>query len=174
MFIWARLYKQGKSFFYASANSRKNYLWNDIKVIFSFVILLQDIVGNKAKWRISKRLFQENKARQIFRRTNISYPLIRTRINIRNVSFSENFAIVLNEWTLLQMNFASFFWKRLYLLKAQSFLTYFSSGSPTQVFLLQEKHRFSVFQFSMYCFENNSEPKGWGRGARSEGTFVTF
>ena len=36
------------------------------------------IVGNKAKGRISKRVFQENKARQIFRKTNISYPLIRT------------------------------------------------------------------------------------------------
>ena len=30
------------------------------------------IVGNKAKGRISKRVFQENKARQIFRKTNIS------------------------------------------------------------------------------------------------------
>ena len=37
------------------------------------------IVGNKAKGRISKRIFQENKAHQIFRKTNISYPLIRTR-----------------------------------------------------------------------------------------------
>ena len=35
-------------------------------------------VGNKAKGRISKRVFQENKARQNFRKTNISYPLIRT------------------------------------------------------------------------------------------------
>ena len=51
-------------------------------------------VGNKAKWRISKRVFQENKARQIFRKTNISYPLIRTRTcvyqGVRNVCFSEN------------------------------------------------------------------------------------
>ena len=29
------------------------------------------IVGNKAKGRISKRVFQENKARQIFRKTNL-------------------------------------------------------------------------------------------------------
>ena len=36
------------------------------------------IVGHKAKWRISKRMFQGNKARQIFRKTNISHPLIRT------------------------------------------------------------------------------------------------
>ena len=40
-------------------------------------------VGNKAKWRISKRVFQENKARQIFRKTNISYPLICTRAHVR-------------------------------------------------------------------------------------------
>ena len=53
-------------------------------------------VGNKAKGRISKRVFQENKARQIFRKTNISYPLIRTRTcayqGVRNVRFSENLA----------------------------------------------------------------------------------
>ena len=30
------------------------------------------IVGNKAKRRISKRVFQESKASQIFRKTNIS------------------------------------------------------------------------------------------------------
>ena len=36
-------------------------------------------VGNKAKVRISKQMFQENKARQIFQKTIISYPLIRTR-----------------------------------------------------------------------------------------------
>ena len=39
----------------------------------------RDYVGNKAKGRISKRVSQENKAPQIFRKTNISYPLIRTR-----------------------------------------------------------------------------------------------
>ena len=39
----------------------------------------QEIVGNKTKGWISKRVFQENKARQIFCKTNISYPLIRTR-----------------------------------------------------------------------------------------------
>ena len=38
------------------------------------------IVGNEEKGRISKRMFQENKARQIFRKKNISYPLIRTRM----------------------------------------------------------------------------------------------
>ena len=37
------------------------------------------IVGNKAKGRISKRVFRENKARQIFLKTNISYSLTRTR-----------------------------------------------------------------------------------------------
>ena len=32
------------------------------------------LVGNKAKRRISKRAFQENKAHQIFRKTNSYYP----------------------------------------------------------------------------------------------------
>ena len=48
----------------------------------------------KAKQRISKLGFQEIKARQIFRKTNISYPLI------RNVRFSKTpvlrFALLLN------------------------------------------------------------------------------
>ena len=52
--------------------------------------------SNKAKGRKSKRVFQENKARQIFRKTNISYPLIRTRTctyqGVENVRFSENLA----------------------------------------------------------------------------------
>ena len=53
------------------------------------------IVGNKAKGRISKRVLQENKARQISRKTKISYPLIRTRTCAYqgvNVRFSEYLA----------------------------------------------------------------------------------
>ena len=42
--------------------------------------------------------------RKIFWKTNISYPLIRKRTctyqGVRNVSFSENFMYVLNEWPL--------------------------------------------------------------------------
>ena len=41
----------------------------------------------------TKRMFQENKARLIFRKTNISYPLIRTLCayqGVRNVRFLEN------------------------------------------------------------------------------------
>ena len=34
--------------------------------------VIPSIVGNKAKWQISKRMFQENNARQIFWKTNIS------------------------------------------------------------------------------------------------------
>ena len=37
-------------------------------------------LGSKAKGRVSKRLLQENMASQIFRKTNISYPMIRTRL----------------------------------------------------------------------------------------------
>ena len=53
-------------------------------------------VANKAKGRISKRLFQGNKARQIFQKTHISYPLICIRTcvcqGVRNVRFSGNLA----------------------------------------------------------------------------------
>ena len=51
-------------------------------------------LSNKAKGRVSKGMFQENKTRQIFRKMNISYPLIRTRTyqGVRNVRFSENLA----------------------------------------------------------------------------------
>ena len=54
------------------------------------------IVDNKAKGQIAKRVFQKNKARQIFRKANISYPLIRTRTCayqwVRNIHFLENWA----------------------------------------------------------------------------------
>ena len=73
--------------------SKCNADWEDIVHLFmdSF-----HSVGNKTKGWISKRVFQENKARPIFRKTNISYPVIRTRTRtyqgLRNVRFSENLA----------------------------------------------------------------------------------
>ena len=52
------------------------------------------IVGNIAKRRISKRVFQETKAHQIFRKMNISYSLIRTYTSayqgVISVYFSED------------------------------------------------------------------------------------
>ena len=42
--------------------------------------------GNKAKGRISKRVLQENKAHQIFRKKNIYYPLIRTTDDVSNIN----------------------------------------------------------------------------------------
>ena len=63
------------------------------ETMISLMLLIDYFDGNKAKGRISKQVFQENKARQIFRKTNISYPLIRTRTcayqGVRNVRFSE-------------------------------------------------------------------------------------
>ena len=53
-----------------------------------------DILGNKAKWRISKQVLQENKACQIFRKKNMSYPLILIRPcafqGVRTIRFSEH------------------------------------------------------------------------------------
>ena len=42
--------------------------------------------------------------RNILRNNNISYPLIRTRKCVRNASFSENFASVLNWWPLYRFS----------------------------------------------------------------------
>ena len=61
--------------------------------------LSAQFVGNKAKGRISRRwVFQENKARQISRKTNNSYPLIRTRTcayqGVRNVCFFGKFGVL--------------------------------------------------------------------------------
>ena len=51
-------------------------------------------IGNKAKGRISKPVLQENRARQIFQKTNISYPLKRQRAcsnqGVRKVRLAEN------------------------------------------------------------------------------------
>ena len=56
------------------------------------------IVGNIAKGRISKRVFEENRARQIFRKKNLSYPLIRTQTSayrgIKNVRFFGKFGVL--------------------------------------------------------------------------------
>ena len=57
-------------------------------------LLELQIVGNKSKGQFSKRVFQENKTRQIFRRTNMAYPLIHVRTcayqEVKYVCFSEN------------------------------------------------------------------------------------
>ena len=51
-------------------------------------------VDNTAKGQISRWVFQEKKVRQIFRKTNISYPMIHTHTcsyqGVRNVRFLEN------------------------------------------------------------------------------------
>ena len=62
------------------------FLWSMIDLFYlRFCFLAHNLILRifKEKGRISKRVSQENKARQIFRKTNISYPLIRTRFEIR-------------------------------------------------------------------------------------------
>ena len=46
---------------------------------FRPLAIVAQLLGNKVKEQFPKRVFRESKARQIFRKTNISYPLIRTR-----------------------------------------------------------------------------------------------
>ena len=71
--------------------------YNSSRKIFPLVLPTSrsdaEFIGNKVKRQISKRVFQENKARQIFRKTNIFYPLLHTRtyayLGVRNVCFSD-------------------------------------------------------------------------------------
>ena len=69
--------------FYQQFPSAGEKLWNHF-------------VGNKTDRRIWRLVFQENKAHLIFRKTNISYLLLRRRTcayqGVRNVGFSENLA----------------------------------------------------------------------------------
>ena len=52
--------------------------WSHLEKIYGYT------VGNKAKGWISKRKFQENKTRQIFRKMNNSYPwYAHVRVRIR-------------------------------------------------------------------------------------------
>ena len=48
-----------------------------------------EFVANKAKGRITKRVLQVNKARSIFRKTNVSYPLIHASKRIRGFKFGK-------------------------------------------------------------------------------------
>ena len=55
------------------------------------IYLFKDSIdGNRAKRRISKRVFQGSKAHQNFRKTNISYPLIRTRYITCSLALQEH------------------------------------------------------------------------------------
>ena len=49
-----------------------------MKTLVYLANLLHELVGNKAKGRISKRVLEEKKANAIFWKPNISYPLTRT------------------------------------------------------------------------------------------------
>ena len=64
-----------------------------------FIKLFLHIVGKKARGWIWKWWLQENKARKIFQKTNLSYPLILSRTcayqRVRKVSFSEKFTVAL-------------------------------------------------------------------------------
>ena len=60
-------------------------------------IYSNNIIGNKEKERISKRVLQEDKARQIFRKRNICYTLIPTwtcGYLVKNCSFFGKFGVL--------------------------------------------------------------------------------
>ena len=64
----------------------------------NIALVALQFVGNQANGKISKRVLQENKARQIFRKANTSYPFIRTRTcvyqRVRNICFLGKFGVL--------------------------------------------------------------------------------
>ena len=93
IFIWTRKYREIFKFALVYFKLCLCVRFFDL-VYCSSLYSIVYFVGNTAKGRISKRVFQENKARQIFQKTNISYPLIRTRTSayqgVKMFVFSEN------------------------------------------------------------------------------------
>ena len=94
---------RNQSFEILTALKLKVQIWNHNSMLtsnFDFKYLTHllrlQIVGNKAKVRISKRVLQQNKARQIFRKTNLFLPAD-THMHVCvsgsiKCSFSENLA----------------------------------------------------------------------------------
>ena len=77
---WFRLRSSEKLWVSADFRGNRNLTrWTAISTFCSltyigiFRYIFSCFVSSKAKGRISKRVFQENKASQIFRKTNISY-----------------------------------------------------------------------------------------------------
>ena len=72
---------------YTSKGLRSLLICYVSKMLEAFVTIFEALQGrkneyfvdNKTKGRTTKPVFQENKVRQISRKTNISYPLMRTR-----------------------------------------------------------------------------------------------
>ena len=87
--IWSHLLKKSlmESFIFCAVKSCRVYIDCNLTLKFranSQKLLVKTrtkyFVGNKIKGRISKRVFQESKAHQIYRKKNISYSLIHVRI----------------------------------------------------------------------------------------------
>ena len=128
--------------------------FNLIKSIFYFKV---QVVGNKTKGGILKQMFKENKARQIFRKTNISYPLIRTRTSayqgVKNVCFSKNLAcfILLEQQNALQLPVFSILFSTTFLeyrdFGAKNYFTDQWTVNAIQIFVAMKRNFSGLFFF---------------------------
>ena len=109
--------------------------------------------------------------RKIFRKSNTSYLLIRTRTWVRNVAFSEHFANVLNGWSLMILGSCthdlaclksrylySNLWKYFYcfFIIFNSFINVLSCGIYNNVTTVSYKTLFCCQSFCVslkFCFE---------------------
>ena len=85
-------------------------------------------VGKKAEGQISKRVLQEKKARQIFRKTNISHPLILTRTLLTDVRLGCKYCVL---WCQKKETlYRTLVWESCYI---------FCFVSSHKIFLLEEE-----------------------------------
>ena len=93
------------------------------------------IVGNKAKGKFQSRCHKENKAGQIFPKTNISYPLIRTRTctyqEVRKFRFTGKLGLLCFLVTpVLKFTLLSYYHRYTRHCKEKKLLTCKESGLP--------------------------------------------
>ena len=82
--------------------------WNGWRLVLFFELVQSGVRKKTWTWFLNEHMgWFIQYVCKIFRKTNISYPRIRTRTcvyqGVGNSSFSENFANVLNEWSLMDL-----------------------------------------------------------------------
>ena len=105
--------------------------------------------------QLKKRVLQENKARQIFWKTSISYPLICTRVRIRNLNFLSGKQLKISEINReIPPNTKQWHWDVIF-----HFVFFFSA------ILITFSHKYISFSHLMRLRYSIVfiKPKGWER-----------
>ena len=111
-------------------------------------------VGNKTEKRISKRVFQENKACPIFRKRNIFYPLIRTRTYIRTYACTRTY---IHTRTCAYQGVKNVCF-------SENLTCFCSLETPVLIFTLLPYYRWNIPRSSWYIWLNKYHKSSWSVG----------